>query len=143
MNFVKYILSLLSSLYIFGCIENTTYSGKIISQNDLTNLKILNKDELINKFGAPSFEDTVQNKYFYYTEMNKETNFYNQKTEYSFLFMFEFDINDKIIRTQAVNLLDKNEKTFQKKITKNEIIERGLIEKIFGGVGPNQLPNSQ
>ena len=49
MNFVKIIITVLLSQYIFGCIEKTTYSGKIITNSDL-DLNILNKNELVNKF---------------------------------------------------------------------------------------------
>ena len=133
---------LISISYIFGCVEKTTYSGKIITQNDLTNLNISNKKELLEKFGRPSFFDNIQNKYFYYTEMNKKKNFYSHKTEFSYLFVFELDNNDIIIKSSSINLLDKDISKYQKIETKNNIIERGLIEKIFGGVGPNKLPNS-
>ena len=84
------------SQYIFGCVEKTTYSGKIITNDDL-DLNILNKDELINKFGQPSYIDNLSNKYFYFTEKKKETNFYNKKIEYSYLFVFEINDSDQII----------------------------------------------
>ena len=93
MKYLKICILIFSTLYIFGCVEKTTYSGKIISQNDLSNLKIDNKDELFEKFGQPSFIDSIQNKYFYFTEIKKSKNFYDNRTEYSYLFIFEFDKN--------------------------------------------------
>ena len=45
MTFLKIIVFITLSLYIFGCAEKTTYSGKIITDEDL-NLNILNKNEL-------------------------------------------------------------------------------------------------
>ena len=48
MSFVKIIIIVISLQYIFGCVEKTTYSGKIITNDDL-NSKILNKNELIKK----------------------------------------------------------------------------------------------
>jgi hypothetical protein len=39
-------------------------------------------------------------------------------------------------------LLNNKKNKFQTKITENNIVEKGLIEKIFGGVGPNNIPNS-
>ncbi len=140
MKFSKILLVFLIT-YILGCTEKTTFSGKIISENELSSINIKNKTQLINKFGQPSFIDSIQNKYFYYTEMKKNQNFYNQKIEYSYLFVFEFDENENIINSDSIDLLNK-EVLYQKKITKNNIIERGLLEKIFGGVGPNQIPNS-
>ena len=136
--FVLFILA----IFLFSCVEKTNYSGKIITENDLTNLNISNKKELILKFGNPSFIDSIQNKYFYYTQKNKKKNFYNEKTEYSYLFIFELNEDDKIISSETINLLNNPNNTFQKKITENNIVKRGFIEKIFGGVGPNQLPNS-
>ena len=76
MSFIKIILIVILSQYIFGCVEKTTYSGKIITTDDL-NLKILNKTELINKFGKPSYIDKLSNKYFYFTEKKRKSNFYN------------------------------------------------------------------
>ena len=95
MSFVKFVIIVILSQYIFGCVEKTTYSGKIIT-NDNLDLKILNKNELISKFGQPSYIDKLSNKYFYFTEKKKETNFYNKKIEYSFLFVFEINDNHKI-----------------------------------------------
>ncbi len=141
MNLFRLSLVFFLSLHIFGCVEKTTYYGKIITEKDLLNLKIFNKEQLLYKFGQPSFFDTIQNKFFYYTEKKITKNFYNEKTEYSYLFIFDFDKDGNIIKRQSVNLLDKNLK-YNNFETENNIIKRGLIEKVFGGVGPNQIPNS-
>ena len=141
MSFLKIIIILFLSQYIFGCVEKTTYSGKIINNDDL-DLKILNKSELLNKFGQPSYIDNLSNKYFYFTEKRRETNFYNKKIEYSYLFVFEINKNDKIVNSESINLLkDKNHK-YRKIETSNNIIKRGLLETIFGGIGTNPMPNS-
>ena len=141
MSFLKIIIIIILSQYIFGCVEKTTYSGKIITNKDL-DLIILNKNELINKFGQPSYVDSLSNKYFYFTEKKKEINFYNNKIEYSYLFVFEINDNDKIINSESFNLLkDKNHK-YRKIQTNNNIIKRGLLETIFGGIGANPIPNS-
>ena len=142
MHYLNSFIVIFTALYIFGCTEKTTYSGKIITEKDLSNMKILNKDQLIDKLGRPNYVDKIQNKYFYFTEKNKSKNFYNEKIEYSYLFVFELDKNQKIIKKEAINLLDINKNIYNKKETKSNIVKRGLIEKIFGGVGPNQLPNS-
>ena len=129
------------SQYIFGCVEKTTYSGKIITNDDL-DLNILNKNELIKKFGEPSYIDNISNKYFYFTEKKKETNFYKKKIEYSYLFVFEINNNDQIVNSESINLLkDKNHK-YRKIETSNNIIKRGLLETIFGGIGTDPMPNS-
>src|SRR6056300_1611329 len=101
MNFLKIIIVVILSQYIFGCVEKTTYSGKIITGDDL-DLNITNKNDLLNKFGQPSYIDNLSNKYFYFTEKKKETNFYNKKIEYSYLFVFEISNNDKIINAESI-----------------------------------------
>ena len=42
MSFIKIFFIIIIFQYIFGCVEKTTYSGKIITDDDL-NLKILDK----------------------------------------------------------------------------------------------------
>ena len=143
MHSYKFFLLIIIAINIFSCSEKTTYSGRIIADKDLTNMKLLDKKDLINKLGKPSYIDSIHNKYFYYTEMKKSKNFYNQKKEYSYLFIFDLDKNDRVLKSQTINLLDLENNNFNKNETINNITERGLIEKIFGGVGPNQLPNSQ
>ena len=56
--------------------------------------------------------------------------------------VFAFDNNGIIINKEAINLLNTKKHKYNKIETQNNIIERGLLEKIFGGVGTNQLPNS-
>ena len=141
MSFIKIVIIVIVSQYIFGCVEKTTYSGKIITNEDL-DLKLLNKNELISKFGKPSYIDDISKKYFYFTEKKKETNFYNKKVEYSYLFVFEINDNDMIISTETINLLkDKNHK-YRKIQTNNNLIKRGVLEKVFGGIGNNPMTNS-
>ena len=142
MELIKFFL-LCITIYIFtGCSEQTIYSGKIINQENLENLNASNKNELIESFGNPSFVDPIQNKLFYYTEKVKENSFFNKKTEYSYLFVFTVDKNDQIINQKAYNLQNKNEISLAKDETSNNIIERGLIEKIFGGIGPQPIPTT-
>ena len=141
MSFLKVIIIVILSQYIFGCVEKTTYSGKIITNDDL-DLNMLIKNDLINKFGQPSYIDILSNKYFYFTEKRKKANFYNNKIEYSYLFVFEINDNDKIVNSESIDLLrDKNHK-YRKIQTSNSIIRRGLLETIFGGIGANPMPNS-
>jgi len=141
MSFLKIIIMVILFQYIFGCVEKTTYSGKIITNDDL-NLNILNKNALINKFGEPSYIDNLSNKYFYFTEKKKESNFYNKKIEYSYLFVFEINEYDKIVNSESINLLKEKNHKYRKIQTSNNIIKRGLLETIFGGIGTNPMPNS-
>jgi len=141
MSYLKIIIIVILFQYIFGCVEKTTYSGKIITNDDL-NLKILNKNDLINKFGRPSYIDNLSNKYFYFTEKKKEKNFFNNKVEYSYLFVFEINDNDKVVNSESINLLKNKNHKYRKIQTNNDIIKRGLLETIFGGIGANPMPNS-
>tara|TARA_Y100000996_G_scaffold70310_1_gene47480 strand:- start:75 stop:506 length:432 start_codon:yes stop_codon:yes gene_type:complete len=143
MSFYRIFVLFIILPYIFGCVEKTTFSGKILTQDDLSNIKVSNKKELLELFGPPSYEDNIINKFFYFTEMSKNKNFYIKNVEYSYLFVFEFDKNDQIINKEAINLLNAKNHKYNKIETQNNIIKRGMLEKIFGGVGPNQLPNSQ
>ncbi|MDC0161733.1 hypothetical protein OAI94_00830, partial [bacterium] len=93
-------------------------------------------------FGQPSYLDHIQNKYFYYTEKTKSRHFFDQKTEYSFLFIFELDQNDEVIKSKAIDLLSTNIEKFINEETENNVIKRGLIERIFGGVGAQRFPDS-
>ena len=138
---MKIIITVILSHYIFGCVEKTTYSGKIITNDDL-DLKILNKSDLLDKFGQPSYIDNITNKYFYFTEKSKEKNFYNKKIEYSYLFVFEINDKNNIVNTESINLLSENNHKYRKVQTNNNIIKRGLLESIFGGIGANPMPNS-
>ena len=141
MNFIKIFIIVILSQYIFGCVEKKTYSGKIITNNDL-DLNISNKNELINKFGQPSYIDNLSNKYFYFTEKKREKNFYNKKIEYSYLFVFEINDNDKVVNLESINLLEDKNHKYRKIQTSNNIINRGFLETIFGGIGANPMTNS-
>ena len=141
MKFIKIVIIVILFQYIFGCVEKTTYSGKIITNDDL-DLNILNKVELIDKFGQPSYIDDLSNKYFYFTEKKKEKNFYNNRIEYSYLFVFEINDNDKVVNSESINLLEEKNHKYRKIQTSNNIIKRGLLETIFGGIGANPMPNS-
>ena len=121
---------------------NLIYSGKIIDQKNLNNLDISNKNYLVKKFGQPSFIDPIENKYFYFSEKTKENNFFSKKKEYSYIFVFEFDQNDNVVEKKVLNLNELQKTKINNIRTTNQIIERGLIEKIFGGVGTQKVPNT-
>jgi len=128
---------------IISCTEpKIIYSGKIINEKNLNNLNISNKNNLIENFGQPSFIDPIENKYFYYSQKTKENNFFSKKNEYSYIFVFEFDQNDNVIRKKVLNLNEVEKIKINKMKTSNDIIKRGLIEKIFGGIGTQKVPNS-
>jgi len=128
---------------IISCSQpKLTYSGKIINQKNLNNLNISNKSNLVKNFGEPSFIDPIENKYFYYSEKIKEDNFFSKKKEYSYIFVFEFDQNDDLVDKKVLNLNELQKIKINKIRTSNKIVKRGLIEKIFGGVGTQKVPNT-
>ena len=95
--------------------------------------------------GTPEYGkyvDILSNKYFYFTEKTKETNFYNKKIEYSYLFIFEINDDDIIVNSESINLLEEKNHKYRKIQTENNIIKRGLLETIFGGIGTDPLTNS-
>ena len=126
---------------ITSCTEpKLIYSGKIINQKHLDNLNVTNKIELEKNWGQPSFIDPIENKFFYYSEKIKENNFFSKENEYSYIFVFAFDINDNLIERKVINLNQLQTKKMNNLETENNIIQRGLIEKIFGGVGTQKVP---
>ena len=128
---------------ITSCTEpKLIYSGKIINQKNLDNIGIANKTELILNWGQPSFIDPVENKFFYYSEKIIENNFFSKENQYSFIFVFAFDKNDNVIERKVLDLNQLQRNKMTKLETENNIIQRGLIEKIFGGVGTQKVPNT-
>jgi len=132
-----YLLVILFFL-IYSCTNKTIYSGKILNQDNFTNINFSNQKNLINKFGYPSYIDPINNKYFYYAKMEEKESAFKKKVNYSLIFVFEFDEDNKIKNSKVYNLNNKDDFSVINKITENEIVKRGLLEKIFGGVGPQQ-----
>ena len=59
------------------------------------------------------------------------------------MFVFKIDKYDQIVETKAYNIKDIKKIKFSSDKTSNEIVKRGLLEKIFGGVGTQQeLPTT-
>ena len=140
---VKKFLFIIINILITSCSEKTIYSGKIINQENLDNINFKNKETLILKFGHPSYIDPIENKYFYFTQKSTKNNPVNNKIEYSYIFVFTLDERDQIIYSKAYDINNKDEINLVSEQTSNSIIKRGLLERIFGGVGTQQeLPNA-
>ena len=143
MKLLKLLLFFNLFFAIASCSEpKLIYSGKIINHNSLDKLDTSNKQKIIENFGQPSFIDPIENKYFYYSEKTKEKNFFVKKIEYSYMFVFSFDNNDIVTERKVLNLDQIQENKIIKMKTQNNIIQRGLIEKIFGGVGTQKVPTT-
>ena len=135
---------LLSIILIYSCSNETIYSGKIYNQDNLQDINFINKENLVVKMGLPSFIDPIENKYFYFTEKKLKKSIFKKELDYSYIFVFKFDQNDTIIEHKVFDLSNTNDVALIEEETENQIVKRGLIEKVFGGVGPNQqIPTSQ
>ena len=140
---LKIFLFIIVVFFITSCSNKTIYSGKIINQENLKNINFKNKETLISKLGHPSYIDPLENKYFYFSEKSTQNNPINKKTEYSYIFVFSLNENDEIINSKAYNLKNKDEINLVSEQTSNSIVKRGLLERIFGGVGTQQdLPTT-
>jgi hypothetical protein len=93
--------------------------------------------------GNPSYIDPIENKFFYFSEKSEKKSVFNKEVKYSYVFVFKIDENDQIINSQVFNIKDIKNVKLSKDKTTNEVVRRGLLEKIFGGVGTQQeLPTT-
>ena len=126
-----------------NCSNKTTYSGKFLNNEELEEINFTNKDNLISKLGTPSYVDPIENKLFYFSEKSEKKSIFNKELKYSFVFVFKINENDQIINSQVFNIKDIKNVKLSKDKTTNEVVRRGLLEKIFGGVGTqSELPTT-
>ena len=135
------IFLIISTNTLLACSEKVIYSGKIIN-NEISYLSFKNKNQLINALGKPSYTDFIEKKYYYYSEKKIFKNFFNQKISSRLILVFKFDINENIISSNKYDLNNVNDIKFIKEKTENNIINRGLLEKWFGGVSSTSIPNT-
>tara|TARA_E500000178_G_scaffold268775_1_gene266486 strand:- start:189 stop:617 length:429 start_codon:yes stop_codon:yes gene_type:complete len=139
----KIIIYICVFFILANCSNKITYSGKIINQEDLNSLNFQNKEKLISILGQPSYVDPIENKFFYFSEKSEKKSIFKKEVKYSYVFVFRMDDNDKIINSTAFNTKDIKNIKFSNDKTSNEIVKRGLLERIFGGVGTQQeLPTT-
>ena len=138
--FRSFLISLLFILFV-SCSEKISYSGKIINYDSFNYTILTNKNEVLNKIGQPNFIDPVEKKYYFFSEKKNEKNFFEKKIENRIMLVFEFDENDTVKSITKFDLNDKKSINYIKDTTSHELIQRGLIEKIFGGVG-SSVPSS-
>ena len=140
---IKTFLYICIFFILSNCSYKTTYSGKILNEDILTDINFKNKEKLISKLGKPSYIDPIENKYFYFSEKSEKKSIFKKEIKYSYVFVFKIDENNKIIDSNVFNTKEIVGVELSKDKTTNEIIRRGLLEKIFGGVGTQQeLPTS-
>ena len=130
---IKKTILIFFLLLIISCSEKITYTGLIIDENINYN-EINNKDELLRLLGQPNYIDPIENNFYYFSEKNISKNHLTKKTIDRLILVYYFDQENNIIDTKKLNLDDeKNIKISENRI-KNDLIKKGLIEKIFGGV---------
>ena len=140
---VKIIFYICIFFILSNCSNKTTYSGKILSNEELEEINFTSKEKLISKLGTPSFIDPIENKFFYFSEKSEKKSIFNKDVKYSYVFVFKIDENDQIIESEVFDTKEINNVKFSVDKTSNEIVKRGLLEKIFGGVGTQQeLPTT-
>jgi len=139
-KFIFYI----SILFILtNCSNKTIYSGKILNQEELNDINFINKSKLISKLGYPSYIDPIEKKFFYFSEKSEKKSIFKKQIKYSYVFVFTLDKDDKIIESNVFNTKEIETIKFSDDKISNEIVKRGLLEKIFGGVGTQQeLPTT-
>ncbi len=139
----KIIIYICFFFILANCSNNTSYSGKVLNQDDLENVNFTNKEKLISRLGNPSYIDPFEKKFFYFFEKSEKKSILKKKINYSFVFVFEIDDNDQVINKRVYDIKNIENIKFAKDQTSNEIVRRGLIERIFGGVGAQQeLPTT-
>ena len=141
MFFFKSLILLIAILNTLSCVEKKSFSGSL-NLDSINFEKILNKNELINLLGKPNYIDPIDNKYYYFSEKSLEKNFFEKSIKSRTIIIFKFNEDDKIVSKNYYSLNDEKELNIIKDTTKDNIIKRGLIEKLFGGVGKQQLPNT-
>ena len=139
----KFIIYICIFFILANCSNKTTYSGKIINQDKLQDINFENKNKLVSKLGYPSYIDPIGNKFFYFTELSEKKSIFKKEIKYSYVFVFKMNENEEIIETKVFNTKDIDIIKFSEDKTSNQIVKRGLLEKIFGGVGTQkELPTT-
>ena len=139
----KIIIYICVFFILANCSNKSIYSGKIIKEEDFKDINYENKEKLISKLGYPSYIDPIENKFFYYSEVSEKKTILKKEIKYSYVFVFKIDEYDQIIESKVFNTKDIEHIKFSNDKTSNEIVKRGLLEKIFGGVGAQkELPTT-
>ena len=139
--FFRLLLVLMIFILCVSCNEKILYSGKIFNEENFYFAKLKNKEEVVDKLGNPNFIDPIEKKYYYFSEKKYVKNFFKQKISNRIMVVFIFNENETIKSVSQYDLNDKQDVKNIKESTPNELIKRGLIQRIFGGVG-NTVPST-
>ena len=136
-RFLKIIIFIPALFIILSCVETKSYSGKLIVENFKYD-SLLNKNQVTSNLGLPNFIDPIENKYYYYFEKTINKNFFNSKIEKRLMIVFNFEENGNVQSFNQYDLDQEQQIDFIKDTTKNNLVNRGIIEKVFGGIGTGQ-----
>ena len=131
--FIKKAFLTFIILLLISCSEKTTYTGLILNEN-INDFEINNKNDLISLLGEPNYIDPIENNYYYFSEKNISKNRLTKKTVDRLILVYYFDEENNVIDTKKLNLDDERNIDISENRIKNDLIKKGLIEKIFGGV---------
>jgi len=138
---IKNIILITLLFIILSCVETKTYSGKLIDEK-FKYESLLNKNQVTSYLGQPNFIDSIENKYYYFFEKKITKNFFNSKVDKRTVIVFRFEENGNVQTFNQYNLDQEQQIKFIKETTENNLVERGLIEKIFGGIGKKPLTST-
>ena len=141
--FILFRLLLVLMIFILcvSCNEKILYSGKIFNEENFDFAKLKNKEEVFDKLGNPNFIDPIEKKYYYFSEKKYVKNFFKQKISNRIMVVFIFNENETIKSFSQYDLNDEQDVKNIKDSTHYDLIKRGLIQKIFGGIG-NTVPST-
>jgi len=140
MDLKRKLLILILIFFTLNCSEKTYFSGKVFNE-DFNYNQLTNKQELIETLGNPNFIDLIENKYYYFNEiyMKDSISTENVKNRTILVFLFE---NEEILSINKYGLDNKKKLNIMNETTENNLIETGIIKKIFGGVSPTNMTNT-
>ena len=138
---VRLFLLLMILFFFASCSEKISYSGKILNEGSFQYKELKNKEEILHNLGQPNFIDPIEKKYYYFSERKQIKNFFDQKITDRSMVVFIFNEDETVKLVSVYDLNDKKDIKFVEETTPNELIKRGWIEKIFGGV-TNAVPNT-
>tara|TARA_B100000965_G_scaffold346163_1_gene317349 strand:+ start:73 stop:504 length:432 start_codon:yes stop_codon:yes gene_type:complete len=133
---IKKTILIFFILLISNCSEKITYTGLIIDEK-INYLELKNKDDLLKILGQPNYIDPIENNFYYFSEKNISKSRLTKKTVDRLILVYYFDDKNNIINTKKLNLDDEKTINISENRIKNNLIKKGLIEKIFGGVSAN------
>ena len=140
MDLKNKLLILILIFFTINCSEKTYFSGKVFNE-DFNYNQLTNKQELIETLGNPNFIDLIENKYYYYNETNMKDSVSTEDVKNRTILVFLFE-NEEILSVNKYGLNNKKKLNIMNETTENNLIETGIIKKIFGGVSPTNMTNA-